>query len=93
MTFFLKVIKGCPFCDEMMHVFPKMVKKYPGVSFDMRCVSETTDEDDGEVFPIVKFVHLGSHGLFTDKISGALFEKDLVGFIERSLDMVHEKEK
>jgi len=95
MTFVLTVIKGCPFCDELLKIFPELVKKYQGVSFSMRCVSEDALKlyPKDTVFPIVGFVHLGVKGEITDEIKGALFEQDVIKFIERNVTRAIENDK
>lgn len=82
MTFTLTVINGCPFCDELMRVFPNMVKKYPKAQFAMKCDTQAKEDI---TYPILSIIHLGKRKLYEDQISGSLYEKDVVDFIERSI--------
>ena len=88
MLIHLTVIQGCPFCDEVLKAWPKMVKKYPGVDFYATCLDagKLPEVEDGKVFPIVGCVSAKpGQDPFIDEISGAIYEQQLTEFIERSL--------
>ena len=88
MLIHLTVIQGCPFCDEVLKAWPKMVKKYPGVDFYATCLGKDTlpEVEDGKIFPIIGCVSAEpGQDPFIDEISGAIYEQQLTEFIERSL--------
>lgn len=82
MTFTLHVIKGCAYCDSILPLYPSLTKKYTKAYFNMKCDEEA---QDGKVYPYIECYHLGLDGVYRDK-TNVIYIKDVVSFVERSLD-------
>lgn len=89
MLFTVHVIKGCPYCDAILSIYPSLVKRYPKVYFNMKCDEPA---EVGTIYPYIEAYHLGHDGVYKDKKESVIYIKDVADFVERSLTKVDDSE-